>query len=77
MNDDQTTTPELFESDVLPSSMQINGVDGKGGDLVITSEIENAADITDEGVLTVKVINDDANKYSNDATNGNLTYNNG
>lgn len=77
MNSDNTTTPELFRSDVLLGAKKINDIEGKGGDLMLTSEIENMGVVNGDGELTIKVKNDDANKYSNDATNGELTYNNG
>lgn len=72
MNDDGTTFPEIYDSEVLGEDLSINDVHGLEGELLITSENTDAANI-EEGDLILTTKEDDAERYSvND--NGDLIY---
>jgi len=74
-NEDGTTTPSLFKSQVIDKSMEIDNVDGKEGELMLSYSGNNVGDIDENGnlILNIDSVDDDVNKY--EKTNENLTYN--
>jgi len=73
MNDDGSTTPVIFKSQVLDKSMEIDNVYGQEGELMLSHSGDKVGNINSEGELILEVENDDVNKYNKE--NENLTYN--
>lgn len=72
MNEDGTTTPVLFKSEVLSAPKIIDNVNGKEGELMLSYVGDKVGEIDGNGNLIVDVENDDVNKYNKQ--NENLTY---
>ena len=72
MNEDGTTTPVLFKSEVLSAPKIIDNVNGKEGELMLSYVGDKVGEIDDNGNLILYVENDDVNKYNKQ--NENLTY---
>ena len=74
MNADGTTFPDIYQSDILNSSKQINGVNGKEGELILSYEGLTVGELKDND-LVIELENDDVNKYL--IENRDLIYTNG
>ena len=72
MNEDGTTTPVLFKSEVLSAPKIIDNVNGKEGELMLSYVGYKVGEIDSNGDLILDVENDDVNKYNKQ--NENLTY---
>lgn len=72
MNEDGTTTPVLFKSEVLSAPKIIDNTKGKEGELMLSYVGEEIGEIDGNGNLILDVENDDVNKYNKQ--NENLTY---
>ena len=72
MNEDGTTTPVLFKSEVLSAPKIIDNTKGKEGELMLSYVGDKVGEIDDNGNLILDVENDDVNKYNKQ--NENLTY---
>ena len=72
MNEDGTTTPVLFKSEVLSPPKIIDNTKGKEGGLMLSYVGDKVGEIDDNGNLILDVENDDVNKYNKQ--NENLTY---
>ena len=72
MNEDGTTTPVLFKSEVLSAPKIIDNTKGKEGELMLSYVGDKVGEINDNGNLILDVENDDVNKYNKQ--NENLTY---
>ena len=75
MNDDGTTVPNLYQAEILSQEKQINGINGKEGELILASEDDtgNIGSLNDNGEAIIQLNEDDANKYSKD-NDENLIY---
>ena len=65
MNDDGSTTPVIFKSQVLDKSMEIDNIDGQEGELMLSHYGENNnGSINSEGELILNIENGDrVNRY--------------
>lgn len=72
MNEDGTTTPVLFKSEVLSAPKIIDNTKGKEGELMLSYVGDKVGEIDGNGNLILDVENDDVNKYNKQ--NENLTY---
>lgn len=72
MNEDGTTTPVLFKSEVLSAPKIIDNTKGKEGELMLSYVGDKVGEIDGNGNLILGVENDDVNKYNKQ--NENLTY---
>ena len=72
MNEDGTTTPVLFKSEVLSAPKIIDNTKGKEGELMLSYVGDKVGEIDGNGNLILDVENDDTNKYNKQ--NENLTY---
>ena len=72
MNEDGTTTPVLFKSEVLSAPKIIDNTKGKEGELMLSYVGDKVGEIDGNGNLILNVENDDVNKYNKQ--NENLTY---
>lgn len=72
MNEDGTTTPVLFKSEVLLTPKIIDNTKGKEGELMLSYVGDKVGEIDNNGNLILDVENDDVNKYNKQ--NENLTY---
>ena len=72
MNEDGTTTPVLFKSEVLSDPKIIDNTKGKEGELMLSYVGDKVGEIDNNGNLILDVENDDVNKYNKQ--NENLTY---
>jgi hypothetical protein len=74
MKQDGTTTPSLYRADLLDTEKEINGVNGKEGELLLTHNDNNptVGEINESGELSISLDNDDVSKYSNNE--GELIY---
>lgn len=72
MNEDGTTTPVLFKSEVLSAPKIIDNTNGKEGELMLSYVGDKVGEIDNNGNLILDVENDDVNKYNKQ--NENLTY---
>lgn len=72
MNEDGTTTPVLFKSEVLSAPKIIDNTKGKEGELMLSHVGDKVGEIDGNGNLILNVENDDVNKYNKQ--NENLTY---
>lgn len=71
MNDDGTTSPEIYDANILDSDRIVNDISGKEGELLITSEYPDVAKI-EEGDLILSPKVDRADDYSKE--NEDLIY---
>lgn len=74
MNENGSTTPKLFKADLLSDSKQINEVDGKEGELLLTYEGSSVGHVNSDGELILELEGDDVDKYSINER-GELIYN--
>lgn len=75
MNDDGTTTPAIYKSQVLDKPMIVDNTSGKEGELLLSHSGDTAGSINNDGELIIDVKDDDANKY--EKVQENLMYNEG
>lgn len=73
------TVPDISAAELLHEPAQIDGVSGKEGELILSMGDTSDAWLDGEGRLVVAPdpAKDDENRYSIDAPNGNLMYNQG
>lgn len=71
MNDDGTTSPEIYDAELLEEDMTINDTHGQEGELLITSDYPNSVKV-EGGDLIVSPKEDNADDYSKE--NGDLIY---
>lgn len=64
MNADGSTTPDLFKSQVLDKPMEIDNVDGKEGELMLSYVGDKVGELNENGELIIELENDDVNKYN-------------
>ncbi len=72
MNEDGTTTPVIFKSEVLSAPKIIDNTKGKEGELMLSYVGDKVGEIDESGNLILDIENDDVNKYNKQ--NENLTY---
>lgn len=72
MNEDGTTTPVLFKSEVLSSPKTIDNTKGKEGELMLSCVGDKVGEIDGNGNLILEVENDKINRYIKQ--NENLIY---
>lgn len=72
MNEDGTTTPVIFKSEVLSAPKIIDNTKGKEGELMLSYVGDKVGEIDNNGNLILDVENDDVNKYNKQ--NENLNY---
>lgn len=75
MNEDGSTTPSVYKSQVLDKTMVIDNTYGKEGELMLSHSGSTAGNINSKGELIIEPEGDDANKYEKEQEN--LTYNEG
>lgn len=75
MNDDGSTTPSIYKSQVLEKPMIVDNTSGKEGELLLSHSGETVGNINNDGELIIEPEGDDANKYVKEQEN--LTYNEG
>lgn len=75
MNEDGTTTPAIYKSQVLEKPMVIDNTSGKEGELMLSHSGNNGGSINTDGELVIEPQGDDANKYEKEQEN--LIYNEG
>ena len=75
MNDNGSTTPSIYKSQVLDKPMIIDNTSGKEGELMLSHSGETVGSINNDGELVIEPESDDANKYVKEQEN--LTYNEG
>jgi hypothetical protein len=75
MNDDGTTTPSIYKSQILEKKMIVDNVSGKEGELMLSHVGDSVGELNKDGELTLRPQNDDAQKY--DKEDENLIYNEG
>lgn len=73
MNEDGTTTPSIYKSQLLDKEKIIDNTSGKEGELMLSHSGSTVGDINNDGQLVINVEGDDANKY--DKEQENLIYN--
>ena len=62
-NSDGSTTPSIFKSQILKEAKTIDNVEGKEGELMISSDSEYVGKL-ENGELILDVSNDDTQRYS-------------
>ncbi len=75
MNEDGTTTPAIYKSQVLEKPMVIDNTSGKEGELMLSQSGDTVGSINTDGELVIEPQGDDANKYEKEQEN--LIYNEG
>lgn len=75
MNDDGSTTPSIYKSQVLEKPMIVDNTSGKEGELLLSYSGNTVGNINIDGELVIEPEGDDANKYEKEQEN--LTYNEG
>jgi hypothetical protein len=63
MNEDGTTTPVVFKSQVLDKQMEIDNIEGKEGELMLSNYGDKVGNINKNGELILEVENDKINRY--------------
>lgn len=74
MNDDGTENPTIYRSMVLETPLTVDTASGVEGELILLSDEENVGVLDNNGELTLTLETDDVNKYSVNATQGDLEY---
>lgn len=74
MNEDGTTFPELFQADLLEKSRQINDVNGKEGELLLSYTGSQVGEVDAAGELIIQLDEDNVDNYYVNAE-GDLIYN--
>lgn len=72
MNEDGSTTPSIYKSQVLEKPMIVDNTSGKEGELMLSHSGDNVGSINNNGELVIEPEGDDANKYEKEQEN--LTY---
>lgn len=75
MNDDGSTTPSIYKSQVLEKPMIVDNTSGKEGELLLSHSGETVGSINNDGELIIEPEGDDTNRYVKEQEN--LTYNEG
>ena len=75
MNEDGTTTPAIYKSQVLEKPMVIDNTSGKEGELMLSHSGDTVGSINTDGELVIEPQGDDPNKYEKEQEN--LIYNEG
>lgn len=75
MNDDGSTTPSIYKSQVLEKPMIVDNTSGKEGELLLSHSGETVGSVNNDGELIIEPEGDDANRYVKEREN--LTYNEG
>lgn len=75
MNEDGSTTPAIYKSQVLEKPMVIDNTSGKEGELMMSHSGDTVGSINPNGELVIEVQGDDANRYEKEQEN--LIYNEG
>lgn len=75
MNDNGSTTPSIYKSQVLEKPMIVDNTSGKEGELLLSHSGETVGSINNDGELIIEPEGDDANRYVKEQEN--LTYNEG
>lgn len=73
MNEDGSTTPSVYKSQVLDDEKIIDNTEGKEGELMLSYQGNTVGEINGDGQLILNPDGDDANKY--EKQNENLIYN--
>lgn len=71
-NEDGTTTPVIFKSQVLEEPKIIDNISGKEGELMLSHSGDTVGSLNENGDLIIEVEGDDAERYSKE--NENLIY---
>jgi hypothetical protein len=74
MNEDETTFPELFQADLLEKSRQINNVNGKEGELLLSYTGSEVGEVDAAGELIIQLDKDNVDNYYVN-NEGDLIYN--
>jgi hypothetical protein len=74
MNEDGTTFPELFQADLLEKSRQINNVNGKEGELLLSYTGSEVGEVDAAGELIIQLDKDNVDNYYVN-NEGDLIYN--
>lgn len=74
MNEDETTFPELFQADLLEKSRQINNVNGKEGELLLSYTGSEVGEVDAAGELIIQLDKDNVDNYYVN-NKGDLIYN--
>lgn len=74
MNEDGTTTPVIFKSQILDSPMEIDGVNGKEGELMLSHSGEESGSFNSNGELVISISNDVDKVHRYSMNNENLMY---
>lgn len=64
MNEDGTTTPSIYKSDVIQTPKTVDNILGKEGELLISYSGDTVGEINSNGELVLEPDGDDANKYN-------------
>lgn len=75
MNEDGSTTPSIYKSQILEKPMIVDNTSGKEGELMLSHSGDNVGSINNNGELVIEPEGDDANKYEKEQEN--LTYHEG
>lgn len=75
MNEDGSTNPSIYKSQVLEKPMIVDNTSGKEGELMLSHSGDNVGNINNNGELVIEPEGDDANKYEKEQEN--LTYHEG
>lgn len=72
MNEDGSTTPSIYKSQVLEKPMIVDNTSGKEGELMLSYSGTTVGNINSNGELVIEPDGDDATKYEKQKEN--LTY---
>lgn len=75
MNEDGSTTPAIYKSQVLDKPMIVDNTSGKEGELMLSHSGKTVGSINNDGDLVIEPEGDDVNRYEKEQEN--LTYNEG
>lgn len=75
MNDNGSTAPSIYKSQVLEKPMIVDNTSGKEGELLLSHIGENVGSINNDGELIIEPEGDNADRYVKEQEN--LTYNEG
>lgn len=74
-NEDGSTTPSIYKSQVLEKPMIVDNTSGTEGELMLSHVGETVGNVNSDGELIIKPEGDDADKYSKEQEN--LMYDEG
>lgn len=69
MEQDGSTTPSIFQADLLQEPKIVDNVEGKEGELLLSHDDERAGEIDSDGNLIIDTENDNPELYSLGGTN--------